>query len=238
MHPRAASGRGGRALTRLLAVDDDAQIRRLLRISLEKRGFQVYEAPSGEDGLRAVMNVKPDVVLLDLNLPDLDGREVLRLLREWSTIPVIVLSVRNSEQDIVELLNAGADDYMVKPFNTGELAARIHVALRHRAPGSDEEVFASGPLRVDVINRLVSLAGAELKLTPTEYALLRLFVRHAGKVLTHQQILREVWGPNVEHESNNLRVYVAQLRKKIEADPSRPGLLVTEPGVGYRLKIL
>lgn len=225
-------------MTRVLAIDDDPQIRRLLRISLEKRGFQVYEAAGGEDGLRAVMNAKPDVILLDLNLPDLDGREVLRLLREWSTIPVIVLSVRNSEQDIVQLLNGGADDYMVKPFNTAELAARINVALRHRSPGADEEGFSSGELRVDVVNRLVSRGGAELKLTPTEYALLRLFVRHAGKVLTHQQILREVWGPNVEHESNTLRVYVAQLRKKIEVDPARPQLLVTEPGVGYRLKIL
>ncbi len=225
-------------MTRILAVDDDVQIRRLLRISFEKRGFQVFEAGTGEDGLRALMSVKPDVVLLDLNLPDLDGREVLRLLREWSTVPVIVLSVRNAEQDIVELLNAGADDYMVKPFNTGELMARTTLALRHRGPESSEEVFASGELRVDVVNRLVSLGGAELKLTPTEYALLRLFVRHAGKVLTRQQILREVWGPNMEHEHNNLRVYIAQLRKKIEANQGHPRLLVTEPGVGYRLKIL
>jgi len=225
-------------VTRILAVDDDPQIRRLLRISLEKYGFQVYEAANGEDGLRTVMGVKPDIVLLDLNLPDLDGREVLRLLREWSAIPVIVLSVRSAEQDIVELLNAGADDYMVKPFNTGELIARVEVALRHALSQPGEEVFSSGALQVDLVNRLVSLAGAELKLTPTEYALLRLFVRHAGKVLTHQQILREVWGPNAEQDSNNLRVYMAQLRKKLEADPAHPRLLVTEPGVGYRLKIL
>lgn len=225
-------------MTRIAAVDDDIGIRRLLRISLEKLGFQVYEAGSGEEALRVVMGVKPDIVLLDLNLPDLDGREVLRLLREWSTIPVIVLSVRTAEQDIVELLNAGADDYMVKPFNTGELVARIKVALRHRSPESDAGVFASGRLRVDVVNRLVSLAGTELKLTPTEYALLRLFVRHAGKVLTHHQILREVWGPHTENESANLRVYVTQLRKKIEEDPARPRLLLTEPGVGYRLRIL
>jgi len=225
-------------VTRILAVDDDPQIRRLLRISLEKHGFQVYEAANGEDGLRTVMGVKPDIVLLDLNLPDLDGREVLRLLREWSAIPVIVLSVRSAEQDIVELLNAGADDYMVKPFNTGELIARVEVALRHALSQPGEEVFSSGALQVDLVNRLVSLAGAELKLTPTEYALLRLFVRHAGKVLTHQQILREVWGPNAEQDSNNLRVYMAQLRKKLEADPAHPRLLVTEPGVGYRLKIL
>ena len=225
-------------MTRIVAVDDDLQIRRLLRISLEKHGFQVFEAASGDDGLRTVMGVKPDIVLLDLNLPDLDGGEVLRSLREWSAIPVIVLSVRNSEADIVELLNAGADDYMVKPFNTGELVARINVALRHRTPGQVEEVFVSGALKVDVVNRLVSAGGTELRLTPTEYALLRFFVRHAGKVLTHQQVLKEVWGPNMEHESNNLRVYVAQLRKKIETDPARPKLLVTEPGIGYRLKIL
>jgi len=225
-------------MTRVVAVDDEVQIRRLLRISLGKHDFEVYEAATGEDGLRLVMGVKPDVVLLDLNLPDLDGREVLRSLREWSTIPVIVLSVRNEERDVVELLNAGADDYMTKPFNTGELVARINVALRHRAPEQGEGPFASGDLTVDVVNREVTLEGRALRLTPTEYALLRLFVRHAGKVLTHSQILREVWGPNAEHDSNNLRVYMAQLRKKIEKDPARPQLLLTEPGVGYRLKIL
>lgn len=225
-------------MTRIAAVDDDIGIRRLLRISLEKHGFQVYEADSGEEGLRVVMGAKPDIVLLDLNLPDLGGLEVLRLLRQWSTIPVIVLSVRNAERDIVELLNAGADDYMVKPFNMGELVARIGVALRHSSPESAAGVFASGRLRVDVVKRLVTMGETEMKLTPTEYALLRLFVRHAGKVLTHQQILQEVWGPHTENESANLRVYITQLRKKIEEDPSRPQLLLTEPGVGYRLKIV
>ncbi len=225
-------------MIRVLAIDDELPIRRLLRISLEKSGYQVFEAASAEDGLRMILGTKPDIVLLDLNLPDTDGREVLRSLREWSSLPVIVLSVRNAEEDIVELLDAGADDFVIKPFNTGELRARIQVALRHRLPEAAEKVFSSGPLSVDTGKRLVTVGGAERKLTPTEYALLRLLVRHAGKVLTHRQILREVWGPNAEGESNNLRVYINQLRKKIEPDPARPRLLLTEPGVGYRLKIL
>jgi two-component system KDP operon response regulator KdpE len=222
---------------RVLAIDDEGPIRRLLRISLGSHGFQVFEAATAEEALRMVLGTKPDVVLLDLNLPDSDGREVLKSLREWSKVPVIVLSVRNAEEDIVELLNAGADDYLIKPFNTAELRARIGVALRHCSE-LPEPTFVSGPLSVDVANRLVTVGGAERKLTPTEYAILRLLVRHAGKVLTHQQILREVWGPNIESDSANLRVYVAQLRRKIEHEPSRPQILLTEPGVGYRLKIL
>jgi two-component system KDP operon response regulator KdpE len=223
-------------MIRVLAIDDEVPIRRLLRISLEKRRFQVFGAATGEEGLRLAMGVKPDVVLLDLNLPDMGGREVLRSLREWSSIPVIVLSVRNAEEDIVDLLNGGADDYVVKPFNTGELAARIHVVLRRRAPQAVEKVFTSGDLAVDIANRIVTVGGREVKLTPTEYAILRLLVQHAGKVLTHRQILQEVWGPNAEQESSYLRVYVTQLRKKIENDPARPSILLTEPGVGYRLK--
>jgi len=223
---------------RVLAIDDEAPIRRLLRISLESHGFQIFEAATAEDGLQMVLGTKPDAILLDLNLPDRDGREVLRSLREWSKVPVIVLSVRNAEEDIVEMLNAGADDYVVKPFNTAELQARIGVALRHHAPEPLDPVFVSGPLSVDVTTRLVTVGGEERKLTPTEYAILRLLVRNAGKVLTHQQILRDVWGPNVESDSGNLRVYITQLRRKIEAEPARPRILLTEPGVGYRLKIL
>lgn len=225
-------------MIRVLTIDDEAPIRRLLRISLESHGFQIFEAATAEEGLQAVLGAKPDVILLDLNLPDKDGRDVLRSLREWSKVPVIVLSVRNAEEDIVEMLNAGADDYVVKPFTTAELQARIGVAVRHRAPESPEPVFVSGPLSVDVAQRLVTIGGEERKLTPTEYAILRLLVHNAGKVLTHRQILREVWGPNVESDSANLRVYIAQLRRKIETEPARPQILLTEPGVGYRLKIL
>jgi two-component system KDP operon response regulator KdpE len=219
-----------------VAIDDEVQIRRLLRICLERNDFKVYDASDGEEGLRQILNVKPDLVLLDLGLPDMDGKDVLSSLREWSSIPVIILSVRNTEDDIVALLNAGADDYMIKPFNTGELIARIRVALRHRNPEPADQVFSTGSLTVDLGSREVKVEGEETKLTPTEYALLRLFIQHAGKVLTHQQILREVWGPNTQEEYNYLRVYITQLRKKIEINPARPQLLLTEPGVGYRLK--
>ena len=224
-------------MIRVVAIDDEVQIRRLLRICLERDDFKVYDACDGEEGLRQILNVKPDLVLLDLGLPDMDGKDVLSSLREWSSIPVIILSVRNTEDDIVALLNAGADDYMIKPFNTGELIARIRVALRHRNPEPAEQIFSVGSLTVDLGSREVRVEGKETKLTPTEYALLRLFIQHAGKVLTHQQILREVWGPNMQEEYNYLRVYITQLRKKIETNPARPQLLLTEPGVGYRLKI-
>ncbi len=223
-------------MIRVVAIDDEVQIRRLLRICLERNDFKVYDASDGEEGLRQILNVKPDLVLLDLGLPDMDGKDVLSSLREWSSIPVIILSVRNTEDDIVALLNAGADDYMIKPFNTGELIARIRVALRHRNPEPADQVFSTGSLTVDLGSREVKVEGEETKLTPTEYALLRLFIQHAGKVLTHQQILREVWGPNTQEEYNYLRVYITQLRKKIEINPARPQLLLTEPGVGYRLK--
>ena len=223
-------------MIRILTIDDEVQIRRLLRISLGKHDFGSYEASTGEDGLRVFMSVKPDLVLLDLGLPDMNGREVLSRIREGSSIPVIILSVHNTEEDIVELLDSGADDYLVKPFNTRELIARIEVALRHRNPMSSDQVFTTGRLTVDIGNRIVTVDGAEVKLTPTEYAILRLFIQHIGKVLTHQHILREVWGSKMDREYNYLRVYITQLRKKIEITPSRPEILITEPGVGYRLK--
>ena len=225
-------------MTSVLVIDDERQIRRLLRVSLEAHGYAVNEAATGEDGLNALQGVKPDLVLLDLGLPDRDGQEVLAGLRSWSQVPVIILSVRNSEEDIVRALNAGADDYIVKPFNTGELIARLRVALRHHAPEEAQEVFISGRLTVDLYNREVRVAGEALKLTPTEYALIRLLVQHAGRILTHAQILREIWGPHAEEETNYLRVYIAGLRKKIEARPQLPELIVTEPGVGYRLRLL
>lgn len=222
----------------VLVIDDEVQIRRLLHVSLEKQGFTVHEAASGEDGLRMILGRKPDVVLLDLGLPDRDGAQILAELRSWSSVPVIILSVRNAEEEIVRLLDAGADDYLIKPFNTGELVARMRVALRHRGPPETETVFRSGRLRVDLANREVSAAGKAVKLTPTEYAFLRILVQHAGRIVTQGQILKEVWGPNAEEDTNYLRVYVTGLRKKIEENPQLPELLITEPGVGYRLKVL
>ncbi len=225
-------------MTSVLVIDDDRQIRRMLRVSLEKQGFEIHEARAGEEGIWMVQGKKPDVVLLDLGLPDMDGAEFLARLRTWSTIPVIVISVRDSEQEIVRLLDTGADDYLIKPFNIGELLARIRVAIRHRAPQEAKELFVSGRLSVDLFNREVKVAGEVLKLTPTEYALIRLFVQHAGRIITHGQILREIWGPNAEEETNYLRVYITGLRKKIEVEPQLPQLILTEPGVGYRLKLL
>jgi two-component system KDP operon response regulator KdpE len=222
----------------VVVIDDEVQIRRLLRVSLETQGFSVHLAATGEEGLRLVQARKPDLVLLDLGLPDQDGAEVLAGLRQWSSVPVIILSVRNAEEDIVRLLDAGADDYLVKPFSTVELVARMRVAIRHHAPQDAAETFVSGRLAVDLQDRTVTTAGEPVKLTQTEYGLLRLFVQHAGRILTHRQILREVWGPNADEETNYLRVYITGLRKKIEANPQMPELIVTEPGVGYRLRVL
>lgn len=222
-------------MTSVLVIDDEIQIRRLLRVSLEKQGYAVHEAGTAADGLQLVLGKKPDIVLLDLGLPDKDGTEALAELRTWSSVPVIVLSVRNSEEEIVRLLDTGADDYLIKPFHTGELVARIKVAIRHRAPQESQEPFTSGRLSVDLITREVRVEGQLVRLTPTEYGLLRTLVQHAGRVVTHGQILRELWGPNVNQDTNYLRVYITGLRKKIEENPHMPRLLITEPGVGYRL---
>ena len=225
-------------MTGVLVIDDEIQIRRLLRVSLETQGFSVHDASTAAEGLQMVLAKKPDVVLLDLGLPDRDGAEALAELRTWSSVPVIILSVRNAEEEIVRLLDAGADDDVVKPFNTGELIARMRVAIRHHAPQETQDAFVSGRLSVNLLDRTVSVAGEPVKLTPTEYGLLRLFVQHAGRILTHGQILREVWGPNADQETNYLRVYITGLRKKLEANPQLPELIITEPGVGYRLRVL
>jgi two-component system KDP operon response regulator KdpE len=225
-------------MTSVLVIDDEVQIRRLLRVSLEKQGYAVHEAATASEGIQMMLGKKPDIVLLDLGLPDRDGAEALSELRTWSTVPVIVLSVRNAEEEIVKLLDLGADDYLVKPFNTGELVARIKVAIRHRAPKDSEEPFSSGRLVVDLISREVRVDRELVRLTPTEYGLLRILVQHAGRVVTHGQILRELWGPNVEQDTNYLRVYVTSLRKKVEENPHMPRLLITEPGVGYRLIVM
>ncbi len=221
----------------IVLIEDEPQIRRFLRASIGALGYRLFEAATGEDGIVEAATRQPDVVVLDLGLPDVDGLAVIKRIREWSTVPIIVLSARGQEQDKIAALDAGADDYVAKPFAVGELLARIRVALRHtaRVGGPGETTFAVGELQVDLARRHVTVAGKEIRLTPIEYRLFTTLVRHAGKVLTHRQLLREVWGPSHEQEAHYLRVYMAQLRRKLEADPARPRYLLTEPGVGYRL---
>jgi two-component system KDP operon response regulator KdpE len=217
-----------------LVVDDEVQIRRLLRVVLEGENYQVLEAETGQQGLLEIAGRRPDVILLDLGLPDLEGFEVLKRLREWSEAPVIVLTVRDDVQEKVGALDAGADDYVTKPFSTPELLARLRAAQRKTRPEEEISVFKSGDLVVDLTARVVTRAGREIKLTATEYALLRLFVKHPGRVLTHRYILREIWGPKSEEHRQYLRVYVTHLRQKIEPDPARPSLISTQSGIGYR----
>jgi len=221
----------------ILVIDDEVQIRRLLHVTLEAHGFRVIEAATAKDGLAEAAQRPPDAVLLDLGLPDMDGVTVLKRLREWSKVPVVVLSVRDRDEDKIAALDHGADDYVTKPFSTGELLARIRVALRHAQPTDNAANFHNGDLHVDLSARVVTLKGKEVKLTATEYSLLRLFVQHAGKVLTHQQILREVWGPNYVDQTHYLRVYMGHLREKLEANSTQPEMFITEPGVGYRLVV-
>ena len=221
---------------RVLVVDDEQPIRRFLRAALMSQKYTVFEAVSGQDAVSRAVTSKPDIVILDLGLPDIDGVEVVRLLREWTQIPIIILSVRGAEGDKIAALDAGADDYLAKPFSMGELVARLRAALRRAARLKDEPIFASGVIKVDLARRSVTVSGREVQLTPTEYELLRVLVTNAGKVLTHNQLLREVWGPGYEREFHMLHVNISNLRGKIEAEPGHPRLIVTEPGVGYRLK--
>ena len=216
-------------------IDDEVQIRRLLELTLESNGYEVRSAISGREGLAKAASERPELVLLDLGLPDIDGLEVLRRLREWSTVPLLVLSVRSSENDIIACLDAGADDYLVKPFRTGELLARVRTAVRHRTITEEITPFVVGDLQIDLTSRVVKKKNVLVKLTPTEYALVSLFVKNSGRVLTHRYILEQIWGPNLAEETQYTRVYIGQLRKKIENDPANPKIIVTESGIGYRL---
>ncbi len=218
-----------------LIIDDEVQIRRLLRVALESAGYAVCEADRGQLGLAEAALRRPDVIVLDLGLPDLDGVEVLKRLREWSETPVLILSVRDAEEQKIAALDAGADDYITKPFSTAELLARLRVAQRRARPVEEASVYTHEGLQVDLAARCVTVEGREIPLTATEYALLRLLVRHAGRVLTHSQMLREIWGPNAEEHRQYLRVYVTHLRRKIERDPQHPQHIKTESGIGYRL---
>jgi Response regulators consisting of a CheY-like receiver domain and a winged-helix DNA-binding domain len=224
-----------KAIQRILIIDDEAAIRKLLRVSLQNHGYQIEEAVSGTEALAKAISFRPELVILDLGLPDQDGLSVLKRLREWSKTPVIVLTVRDSEQDKIQLLDAGAEDYLTKPFSVPELLARIRVVERHILPSDQKSpVMEFGPLEIDLAARTVKVKGALIRLTATEYDILRLFVENAGKVVTHRQILKQIWGPNAVEHTQYLRVYVGHLRKKIEADPETPSLIITEPGVGYR----
>jgi len=221
---------------KVLVIDDERAVRRFLRTSLSAAGYDVVETMRGEDGILAAINAQPDIIILDLGLPDMDGISVTRRIREWSQTPIVILSVQDQDSAKIGALDAGADDYLTKPFSVGELMARMRVALRHQQPSS-EPVFQTGELKLDLAARLVELRGQEIQLTPTEYDLLRVLVKYAGKVITHQQLLREVRGVGYQTETHLLRVHMSNLRAKIENDPTNPEYIQTEPGVGYRLRL-
>jgi len=222
----------------ILVIEDDPPIRKFLRVTLGSQGFQIVESETGKDGLLQAASRAPELIILDLGLPDMDGVELVKQLRDWSTVPVIIVSARGKEQDKIVALDAGADDYLTKPFGAGELLARVRVALRHAATlksGTGEPVFNLGELCVDLLHRRVTVGEKDVHLTPNEFKLMAVLVKHAGMVLTHRQLLKEVWGPGSGNETHYLRVYMNQLRQKLETDPTRPKYLLTEPGVGYRL---
>jgi two-component system KDP operon response regulator KdpE len=224
----------------VLIIEDDPQIRRFLRTTLKDNDYNFIEVSTGQDAIRQVGLQHPDLIILDLGLPDMDGLEVTQNLREWTSTPILVLSARDEEHDKVKALDAGADDYLTKPFGTSELLARMRVALRHAVremQGNDNPIFSTGGLRVDLSHRQVFVQDEEVHLTPIEYKLLLILVKFAGKVVTRKQLLHDVWGPAYTNEMHYLRVYMAQLRHKLEVEPTRPRYLITEPGVGYRLKV-
>jgi len=224
----------------VLLIEDEPQMKRFLRVTLKSHGYDLIEAATGQEGLTQAATRNPDVVLLDLGLPDIDGLEVAKRLREWTPVPIIVLSARGQELDKIKALDAGADDYLTKPFGVGELLARLRVALRHRETQrseNKESVFMLGDVQVDFTKRRVLMNDTEVHLTPIEYKLLTVLIRNAGKVITHNQLLKEVWGPSYANQTQYLRVYMGQLRHKLEVDPARPRYFMNEPGVGYRLKL-
>ncbi|MDR3574834.1 MAG: response regulator transcription factor [Anaerolineaceae bacterium] len=221
---------------RILVIDDERPIRRLLKTALTAHGYVISEASTGQEGLAAIAEDRPDLVILDLGLPDIDGVEVTGRVREWTNVPIIILSVRENETDKIKALDMGADDYLTKPFGIGELVARIRVCLRRSIQPNTEPIFQLGALKVDFVRRMVTLNDVETLLTPTEYELFRILVQNAGRVITHRQLLRQVWGAGYETETHILRVNISNLRRKIEPDPSQPSYILTEPGVGYRLK--
>jgi two-component system KDP operon response regulator KdpE len=222
--------------TRILIVDDEETIRRFLRLALTSQKYEILEAGTGQEALDSAVLHKPDLIILDLVLPDMDGVEVTRLLRQWTQTPIIILSVRGSENDKIAALDAGADDYLTKPFSTGELLARVRAAIRRSARISDEPIFSSADLHIDLAHRIVKLAESEIQLTPTEFSLLKLLVINSGKVVTQRQLLREACGPGYEQDFHILHVNISNIRRKIEPDPTRPRFIITEPGVGYRLR--
>jgi two-component system KDP operon response regulator KdpE len=221
----------------ILVIEDEEPIRKFLRVSLVASGYRLVESSTGQDGLLQAATAQPDLIVLDLGLPDMDGIDLTRQIREWSKVPIIIVSARGKEQDKVVALDAGADDYLTKPFGVSELLARLRVGLRHRAAtqADGKAIFQNGELKVDLARREVTLAGKSIHLTPNEYRLLSILVKHAGRVLTHRQLLKEIWGPGSSQETHYLRVYMNQLRQKLETDPAQPKYLVTEPGIGYRL---
>jgi len=220
---------------RVLVIDDEPPIRKLLKVSLSAHGYEIDECATGMDGINRTAIFKPDILIIDLGLPDIDGKDVVKAIREWSQTPIIVLTVRDQEQEKIEALDAGADDYVTKPFSVGELMARMRVSLRRTAASEHEPVITCGDLAVDLVQRRVTVAGREVKLTPTEYELIKLLAQHRGRVLTHKQLLKAVWGTAYNEDTHYIRVYVGQLRRKIETDPTQPRHIITESGVGYRL---
>ena len=220
---------------RILIIDDEPQIRKLLNVSLKAQGFLAEEAASGQEGINQAAIFKPDLMIVDLGLPDIDGKEVVRQIREWSNAPIIILTARDQEQEKIDALDAGADDYVAKPFGIGELMARVRVCLRRMATGDNDPLLICGGLTVDLSQRRVTVDGCEVKLTPTEYEIIKLLAQNAGRVLTHKQLLKAVWGTSNYSDTHYVRVYVGMLRRKIENDPAQPKYIITESGVGYRL---
>lgn len=220
---------------KILIIDDESQIQRLLKVTLTAHDYEIHQASDAQDGLNSIITFMPDLIILDLGLPDLDGLEVIKIVRDWSKTPILILSAREYESEKVKALDLGADDYITKPFGMGELLARVRAALRHVRDHDDQPIMTFENLMIDRVKRVVLVDGKEVKFTPTEYELLKTLAINAGRVLTHRFLLDTVWGPQYENEGHYLRIYIGQLRKKIEADPSRPHHILTEPGVGYRL---